>query len=139
MGNGYLEFDITVRKIDDTSFHYDDPIRLINNGFAFCFKDARLSTTIGSDIEHNTICGHVSTISGVISNKDGDLSSQFDNINENDIPILERLADLPPQIESTPHQKMLTNNHTDANKDKIKGYLCLEDFFWILQNFQKGN
>ena len=34
----------------------------------------------------------------VISNKDGDLS-QFDNINENDIPILERLTDLPPKLE----------------------------------------
>ena len=33
-----------------------------------------------------------------ISNKDGHLLSQFDNINENDIPILERLQDLPPQI-----------------------------------------
>ena len=39
-----------------------------------------------------------------ISNIDGDLLSQFDNINENDIPILERLADLPPQIRFTPHQ-----------------------------------
>ena len=40
-----------------------------------------------------------------ISNKDGDLLSQFDNINENDIPVLNRLADLPTQIQSTPHQK----------------------------------
>ena len=32
----------------------------------------------------------------VLSNKDGDLIFQFDNINENDIPILERLVDLPP-------------------------------------------
>ena len=33
----------------------------------------------------------------VISNKDDDLLSQFGNINENDIPVLERLADLPPE------------------------------------------
>ena len=59
----------------------------------------------------------------VISIKDGDLLSQFDNINENDIPILERLADLPPQITDTPHQKMLLNNHNDANKVKIKRHL----------------
>ena len=52
----------------------------------------------------------------VISNKDGDLLSQFDNINGNGIPILERLVDLPPQIRDTTHQKMLGNNHTDANK-----------------------
>ena len=41
----------------------------------------------------------------VISSKDGDLLSQFDDINEKDIPILEKLANLPTQIQSTPHQK----------------------------------
>ena len=45
----------------------------------------------------------------VISNKDGDLLSQFDKTNENDIPVLERLADLPLQFQATPHQKMLIN------------------------------
>ena len=55
-----------------------------------------------------------------ISNKDGDFLSQFDTINENDIPVLERLTDLPPQIRSTPHQKMLINNHIDANRGKKK-------------------
>ena len=92
IGNAYLEFNTTVRKNDDTNFRYEDPVRLVNNGFAFCFKEARLGTTIGSDIEINKFCGQVSTIMRVISNKDGDLLSQFDNINENDIPILEQLA-----------------------------------------------
>ena len=137
IGNGYLEFNITVRKNDDTNFHFDDPVRVVNNGFAFCFKEARLSTTIGSDIEINKFCGQVSTIMRAISNKDGDLLSQFDNINENDIPVLERLADLPPQIRNSPHQKMLINNHTDANKGKIKGYLYLEDIFGFCKTFKK--
>ena len=136
IGNAYLEFNITARKNDDTNFHYEDPVRLVNNGFAFCFKEARLSTTIGSDIEINKFCGRVSTILRVIPNKDGDLLSQFD-INENNIPIPERLADLPPQIRSTPHQKMLFNNHTDANKDKINGYLYIEDFFGFCKTFKK--
>ena len=51
-----------------------------------------------------------------ISNKDGDFLSHFDNINENDIPVVERLANLPPQIRDTYYQKMLINNHTDAKK-----------------------
>ena len=72
-----------------------------------------------------------------ISNEDGDLLSQFDNINENDIPILERLADLPPQIRSTPHQKTLIDNHIDANKGKIKRYLDLEDIFGFCKTFKK--
>ena len=58
----------------------------------------------------------------VILNKDDDLISQFANINENDIPLLERLADLPPQIRTRPHQMMLIDNHLDANKGKRKGY-----------------
>ena len=73
----------------------------------------------------------------VISNKDGDLLSQFDNINENDIPILNRLADLPTRIQSTPHQKMLINNHTDENKGKVKGYIYLEDIFGFCKAFKK--
>ena len=103
---------------------------------AFCFKEARLSATLGSDIETNKFCGQVSTILRVISNKDGDLSSQFDNSNEKDIPVLERLADLPPQIKSTTHQKTLIKNHTDPNKGKKKGYIYLEDIFGFCKTFQ---
>ena len=137
IGNAYLEFNITVRKNDSTNFHNDDPVRLVNNGFAYCFKEARLTTSIGVNIEINKFCGQVSTIMRAISNKDGDLLSQFDNINENDIPVLNRLADLPTQIQSTPHQKMLINNHIDANRGKIKGYLYLEDIFGFCKTFTK--
>ena len=83
-----MKFNITVRKNDGTKFHREDPIRLVNKGYAFCFKEARLSITIGSDIEHNKFCRQVSTIMKVISNKDDDLVSQFGNINEKDIPLL---------------------------------------------------
>ena len=38
IGNAYLEFNITVRKNDNTTFHYDDAVRLVNNGFAFVSK-----------------------------------------------------------------------------------------------------
>ena len=73
----------------------------------------------------------------VISNKDGDLLSQFDNINDNDIPVLNRLADLPVQIRDTPHQKMLINNPIDTKKGKIKGYLYLKDVFGFCKTFRK--
>ena len=116
IGNTYLEFNNTVRINDDTKIHYDDLVRLVNNGFAFCFKRARLSTTIGSDFEINNFCGQISTFMKVISNKVGDLLSQFDNVIEKDILIPERLQDLPVQIRGSPHQKLLINNYTDANK-----------------------
>ena len=137
IGNAYLKFNITVRKNDTTNFHTDDPFRLVNNVFAFCFKEGCLSTSIGGDIEIKKFCGQISTIMRAISNKVGDLLSQFDNINESDIPVLERLANLPTQIQSTPHQKMLINNHTDANKSRIKGYLYLEDIFGFCKTFKK--
>ena len=135
IGNAYLEFDITVRKNDTTTFHNEDPLRLVNIGYAFCFKEVTLSTTIGSDREHKKFCGQVSTIMKIISNKNGDLISQFDNINENDIPVLERLLNLPTQIRDTPHQKMLIDNHIDARKGKVKRYLYLEDIFGFCKTF----
>ena len=101
------------------------------------FNEARVSTSLGSDIEINKFCGQVSTIMRAISNKDGDLVSQFDNINENDVPVLNRLADLPDQIRDTPYQKMLINNRIDANRGKIKGYLFLEDIFGFCKTFKK--
>ena len=73
----------------------------------------------------------------VILKKDGDLLSQFDKINENDIPFPNRLTDLPVQIRDTPHQKLLINNHTDANKGKIEGYLYVEDIFAFCKTFKK--
>ena len=104
---------------------------------AICFKEAPLSTTIGSDIETDKFCGQVSTIMGAISNEEGDLLSQFDNVNEIDISILERLQDLPVQIRDTPRLKMLKNNHTDTNKGKIKDYLNLEDIFGFLKPLKR--
>ena len=137
LGKAFLENNITVRKNDTTNFHDDDPIHLVDNAFEFCFKEARLTTSIGGDIEINKFCGPISTIMRVKSIKDGHLLSQFDNINENDIPILNRLADLPVQIRDTPHQKMLINNHTDVHKGEIKGYLFLEDIFGFCKTFKK--
>ena len=122
VGNAFLKFVKTVRKSDTTSFHYDDPIPLVKIAFGFCFKEARFSTTIGSDIEHRKLFGQVSTIMKVISKRDLAILSQFDNNNENDIPVREKLIVLPPQNRDTSHQKRLISNHTDANKGKRKGY-----------------
>ena len=56
---------------------------------------------------------------------------------ENEIPILETLADLPPQIRGTPQRKIIINNHTDAIKEKYKRYLYLEDVFGFCKSFRK--
>ena len=84
VGNSYLEFTITLRN-NGGNFADADEIRLVNNAFAYCFKNATISTTSGSEIEINKYPGVISTIMRVLTSKDGDIISYFDKINETDI------------------------------------------------------
>ena len=67
-GNSHLAFDITVRKANGNNLNFTkDPatnevIRLVNNAFAYCFKEATLSTNGGMEIEQVKILGQLSTI-----------------------------------------------------------------------------
>ena len=132
VGNSYLEFDITVRREDDANFTNNSAIRLTNNAFAYCFKEARLGVTSGSDLEHNKYCGQVSTIMRVLFSKDSDLLSQFDNINE---------GNGNADFNSKTLKKMLIDNHDiagqEVNKGKIKGQLALENTFGFCKSFKK--
>ena len=130
IGNAYLEFDITIRKVAaavaDPNFENTDQIRLINNAFAYCFTQATLSTTGGMDIEDIKYVGQVSTIMRLLTSKDNDLSSYFDKNGEavinNDNPL----------------KQILINNHdVDANKGNIKGHLALEHIFGFCKTFKK--
>ena len=64
----------------------------------------------------------------VLTSKDCDLLSQFDNINENNAN-----ADFV----STSLKNMLINNHDLAKKGKIKGQLPLEHIFGFCKSFKK--
>ena len=79
MGNAYLQFDLTVRKADNTKYTFE-ALRLINNAFAYSVREARLATTGGSDLEHNKYVEDFSTIIKLITNKDDDLLFRFDNL-----------------------------------------------------------
>ena len=59
-GNAYLEFDITVRNTAG-NFIKASNIRVKKNPFADCVQEGKLSTTSGSDLEHNKYVGQVST------------------------------------------------------------------------------
>ena len=88
-------------------------IRLVNNAFAYCFKEATLNTTWGMDIEIKKYVGSVSTIMRLLTSKDGDLSSYFDknceSVLDNDIPL----------------KQIIINNHAqEVNKSKLKGELA---------------
>ena len=116
-GNFYLEFDKTVLK---TAGNFTDAsnIGLMNFALAYCFNEARLSTTGGSDLEHIEYLGQVSTIMRSLTSKDNDLSSCFDKNGE-------RALDNNNVL-----KRILFNNHaTDANKGRIRGELALEHIF----------
>ena len=70
----------------------------------------------------------------VVSSRDGDLFSQFDNFNEE---IGANEAATSDNIRSTSLHKMLITNHEAANRGKIKGQLQLQDMFGFCKTFKK--
>ena len=56
-------------------------------GSLIFFQEGRLSTSAGTEIEHKKNLGSVSTIMRLLTQKDGDLSSYFDKINETEAGI----------------------------------------------------
>ena len=123
IGNAYLQYQITIEKDVAVAANKvlvnGDAIRLVINASAYCFIEAPLKTTGGSDIEHNKYVGQVSTIMRALTSKIGDLLSHFDKIDESEA-----------EIENTSLHHHLFNNHDlPANKGKIKGQLPLEHIF----------
>ena len=86
--NAYLQCFITIAKAAANPatrvFNITDSIRLINNAFADTFKDARLPTTKGADLEHNKKVGQIMRI---LPGKDGYLISYFDEFKETEARI----------------------------------------------------
>ena len=117
-----------MRREDNSNFTDNSRIRLTNNAFAYCFKEASLGVTSDSDLYQNKYVGPISTILRVLTSKDGDLLSQFDNIKE---------GNGDADFDSTSLKKMLINNHDLANKGKIKGQLPLEHIFGFCKSFEK--
>ena len=77
-------------------------------------REGVINTSGGMEIENNKFLGQVSTIMKSLTSKDGDLLSQFDNINE---------GETEDNIRSTSLHKMLINNHIEENRGRIKGQL----------------
>ena len=123
-GNAYLQYDMTVRRDNNADFIDADIIRLVNNVFAYCFREATLSLTGGSEIEQIKYVGPISTLMRVLTSKDGDLMSYIDKIDET-------------QIDNTSLKQILINNHVAANKGKIVGQLPLKNNFGFCKTFKK--
>ena len=89
---------------------------MINNAIAYIFQEGRISTSAGTEIEHNKNLGNVSTIMRLLTQKDGDLSTNFDKTNEAE-----------GDIGNSTLKRMLIDSHTNNdNKGKIKANLRLE-------------
>ena len=53
----------------------------------YCFREASLTTTGGSEIDLNKYVGPVSTMMRLLTSKGGDLSTCFDKVNETETEI----------------------------------------------------
>ena len=133
VGNGYLEFDIRGTRANGNAFGIGDApagdiIRLVNNAFAYTIHDARISSIAGVEIEQNKYVGPISTIMRLVTQKDGDLSTYFDIIDESE-----------GEINNTSLRQILIDNHTEANRGLIRGHLPLEYIFGFCRSFKKNN
>ena len=129
VGDGYLEFDIGVRRTDGGPFTIAprlDTMRLVNNAFAYTIHDARMSTSAEVEIEQNKYVGPISTIMRLVTQKYGDLSLYFDTIDESE-----------DEIKCSSLKKILIDNHAEANLGIIRGYLPLEYIFGFARSFEK--
>ena len=104
----------------------NDIIRLVNNAFAYTIHDARISTSAGVEIEQNKYVGPISTIMRLVTQKGGDLSTNFDIIDESE-----------NGINNSSLKQILINNHTEANRGLIRGHLPLEYIFGFARSFKK--
>ena len=132
VGSGYLEFDIRVRRANGNPFNIGlapagDTVRLVNNAFGYTFDDARISTSAGVEIEQNIYVGPISNIMRLVTQKDGDLSTYFEIIDENE-----------DEINSSSLKKILTDNHAEVNRDLRGGHLPLEHISGFAQSFKKN-
>ena len=108
VGNGYLEFDIRNRKADNNSFivandNTNEVIGLVKNAFALTIHDSTISTSAGTEMEQNKLVGPLSFTMRLLTQRDGDLSTYFDVIDESET-----------DIKYTSLKQILNNHHTEA-------------------------
>ena len=123
IGNAYIQYEMTKEKDGAVAANRvlvdANVIRLVNYAFAYCFKEARVSTTVGSDIGRNKYNGQVSTIMIALTSKIGDIISHFDEI-----------------VESEAENCFINNHDVAANKGKNKEQLPSEQIFGFCRTFK---
>ena len=130
MVNGFLEFDIKIRKDNNDNFSVTAPGQdingLVNNAFAYKVHDARISTSSGVENERNKIVGPISTKMRLVTKKDGDLSTYFDITDESE-----------DGIDRSSSKQILINNHTADNRGIIRATQLLNIFCGFCKLFRR--
>ena len=125
-----MEFDIRVSRADGNPFRIvapgNDIIRLVNNAFSHTIHDARNSTSSGVEIEQNKYVGPISKTMRLVSQKDGDLSTDIDIIDESEGEII-----------NSSLKHILIDRHIEGNRGLIRGHLPLEYIFGFCKSFKK--
>ena len=80
------------------------------------------------EIEQNKYVGPISTIMRLVTQKDGNLSTYFDIIDESE-----------NGINNSSIKQILIDNHTEANRGLIPGHLPLEYVFGFFRSFKKNS
>ena len=100
-------------------------IRLVIYVFAHFFEEATIAMSGNSEIDVNNYVGPVATIMRFLRSKDGDLSSKFDKVIENN-------------ISKTTLKELLKANQTiQTNKRKVFGQLPFEHIFRFCDTLKK--
>ena len=120
-----LEVDIEVEKKDKTNITIVVEIRLVNNALANIFQEGRLSTSSGTEGENNKYLGLVSTIMRLLTQKDGDISSYFDKIDEREAGI----------TNSSLKHMLIDSHDVEDNEGRIGANLPLEHMFGFCNTF----
>ena len=115
-GKGFLEFDIKIRKADNTDLVVfndvvsNEVVRLVKIAFDYTIHDARISISTGTEKELNKFVGPVSTIMRLLTPK-MEICSLF--------------------------KQIIISNHTEANEEIIRGHQRLEYRFCFCRLFKK--
>ena len=129
VGNSYLEFDITVWR-PTVGFNKKAETRLVNNGLAYCFKEATISTTGGVEIEQVKFIWQFSSIMRSLTSKDGELLTYFDkNTVDDDTNATMNNVSL--------NDRLIISHSVVVNRGKIKGQLPLEHIFGFCKTLKK--
>ena len=100
---------------------------MVNNGLAYIFQEGRLSTSAGTEMERNKNLGNVLTIMRLKTQKDGDLSSYFNKIDEREAGVAKFTL-----------KQLLNDSHANEdNNGKTRAKLPLEHIFGSCKTFKK--